>query len=69
MVWDAIRDYPEGKSIEALVVHISVPGAGFKEPFTGIEFVCVEGGTFEMGDTFNDGNWDPLGFGSSPGEV
>jgi formylglycine-generating enzyme required for sulfatase activity len=30
----------------------------FTDPVTGIEFVFVKGGCFEMGDTFGDGDWD-----------
>ncbi|HUU49733.1 MAG TPA: formylglycine-generating enzyme family protein [Nitrospinota bacterium] len=31
---------------------------GYKEPITGMEFVFVKGGCFEMGDTFGDGDSD-----------
>ena len=30
----------------------------FKDPYTGIEFVFIKGGCFEMGDTFGDGEAD-----------
>jgi formylglycine-generating enzyme required for sulfatase activity len=28
----------------------------FKDPYTGMEFVFIKGGCYEMGDTFGDGN-------------
>lgn len=31
------------------------PGEAWKDPITGMEFVFVKGGCFEMGDTFGDG--------------
>ena len=38
----------------------SLPGLGkpFKDPYTGMEFVFIKGGCFEMGDTFGDGSVD-----------
>jgi formylglycine-generating enzyme required for sulfatase activity len=30
----------------------------FKDPYTGIEFVLIKGGCYEMGDTFGDGKKD-----------
>ncbi len=34
------------------------PGATWTEPVTGMEFVWVPGGCFDMGDTFGDGDYD-----------
>ena len=31
-------------------------GREWKDPYLGMEFVWVEGGCYEMGDTFGDGN-------------
>ncbi len=31
---------------------------GWKDPYTGIEFVYVQGGTFQMGDFVGDGSFD-----------
>jgi sulfatase modifying factor 1 len=36
----------------------AVPAATWREPFTGMEFVLVPGGCYEMGDTFGDGEAD-----------
>jgi formylglycine-generating enzyme required for sulfatase activity len=38
------REFPKGKT--------------WKDPFTGMEFVMVPGGCYEMGDTFGDGQAD-----------
>jgi formylglycine-generating enzyme required for sulfatase activity len=35
-----------------------VTGRSFVDPVTGMEFVFIKGGCFEMGDTFGDGNSD-----------
>ena len=34
------------------------PGKPFKDPFTGMQFVFIKGGCYEMGDTFGDGDVD-----------
>ena len=36
---------------------IALP-SGFTDPYTGMEFVCIRGGVFDLGDTFGDGSWD-----------
>jgi sulfatase modifying factor 1 len=38
----------------------ALPGLerNFKDPFTGMEFVFIKGGCYEMGDTFEDGRKD-----------
>jgi len=58
ITWDALRDYPRDISIGALVFELNTSGGNFTDPFTGMEFVCIQGGTFEMGDTFGDGDPD-----------
>jgi formylglycine-generating enzyme len=35
-----------------------LPGRSFTDPVTGMEFVFVKGGCFQMGDTFGDGDKD-----------
>ncbi len=35
---------------------IPTPGASFTDPVTGMEFVYVKGGCYQMGDTFGDGD-------------
>jgi formylglycine-generating enzyme required for sulfatase activity len=62
--WDAlVATYPEAKGvprgdIEAFLSAALAPPAS-KDPYTGIEFVGVPGGCFQMGDTFGDGtNWE-----------
>ncbi len=53
-----------GESLEAPVRRekpVSPAGAapgGYRDPATGMEFVLVKGGCFEMGDTFGDGELD-----------
>jgi formylglycine-generating enzyme required for sulfatase activity len=55
--WNVLQDYPRGVSGD--VEWEVVAGAKmFKDPVTGMEFVFVKGGCFEMGDTFGDGNQD-----------
>ncbi|HNR69636.1 MAG TPA: formylglycine-generating enzyme family protein [bacterium] len=50
-------------TLEKAVVAVSPPAAGsatgtWRDPKTGIEFVLVRGGSFDMGDTFGDGQDD-----------
>lgn len=54
LVWNVLQDYPRGFSGE-YVWDISAGGGGGSDPVTGMEFVAVPGGCFQMGDTFGDG--------------
>lgn len=38
-----------------LVSHSADTATSYKDPFTGMEFVFVKGGCYQMGDTFGDG--------------
>jgi len=67
--WDFLKDYPAGFDgevtwdVEAVGAPLAAPasapavasGSGFTDPTTGMEFVPVKGGCFQMGDTFGDG--------------
>ncbi len=55
VVWAALKDYPDGRSFDALVFELTTTGYKLVDPRTGMVLVLVEGGTFEMGDTFGDG--------------
>ncbi len=46
---ERLREFGESQQEE------SKPGGIWKEPVTGMEFVFVKGGRYEMGDTFGDG--------------
>lgn len=52
--WNVLQDFPLGMppNIEAVIV---AAGKTFRDPATGMEFVFVKGGCYEMGDTFGDG--------------
>jgi len=58
LYWDVLRDYPRGYGVAGVVFELSTSGGDFVDPVTGMEFVCIQGGTFEMGDTFGDGGSD-----------
>jgi formylglycine-generating enzyme required for sulfatase activity len=34
---------------------VTATGKSYKDPYTGMEFVFVKGGCYQMGDTFGDG--------------
>lgn len=52
--WNVLQDFPRG--VAGDVEWEVVAGAKrFKDPITGMEFVFIKGGCFEMGDTFGDG--------------
>ena len=48
----------KGLARESKLTPASGPGRSFKDPLTGMEFVFIKGGCFEMGDTFGDGDAD-----------
>jgi len=58
IVWAALKDYPDGRSFDALVFELGTTGNEWVDPFTGMVFVFVEGGYFEMGDTLGGGDGD-----------
>ena len=53
--WNVLQDFPRGLAGD--VEWEVVAGAkAFKDSITGMEFVFVKGGCFDMGDNFGDGN-------------
>lgn len=63
VTWDTLADIPAGFEGE-ITWDVSSPGGaavsggGFTDPVTGMQFVFVKGGCYEMGDTFGDGDKD-----------
>ncbi|MGA2957487.1 MAG: formylglycine-generating enzyme family protein [Thermodesulfobacteriota bacterium] len=45
-----------GESLEVSTSAVKKPSKEFKDPITGMEFIFVKGGCYEMGDTFGDGH-------------
>lgn len=55
--WNVLQDFPRG--VAGDVEWEVVAGVKkFKDPVTGMEFVFIKGGCFDMGDTFGDGRAD-----------
>jgi formylglycine-generating enzyme len=55
-----VASYPEASSVpqydeKAFRKALGLDATGFRETATGMEFVAVDGGCFQMGDTFGDG--------------
>jgi len=55
--WNVLQDFPKGLST-TFDWELEAGGKQFKDPVTGMEFVFVKGGCFEMGDTFGGGDAD-----------
>lgn len=55
--WNVLQDFPKGLST-TFDWELEAGGKQFKDPVTGMEFVFVKGGCFDMGDTFGDGYSD-----------
>jgi formylglycine-generating enzyme len=55
--WNVLQDFPRGLSGDVEVT-VTAGGGAFKDPVTGMEFVAVPGGCYQMGDTFGDGESD-----------
>lgn len=54
-----VPDFELGEKKQAPAPAAASPsGAAFTDPTTGMEFVFVKGGCFQMGDTFGDGGAD-----------
>ncbi|MBI5967542.1 MAG: formylglycine-generating enzyme family protein [Deltaproteobacteria bacterium] len=55
--WNGWQNFPQtwAANSEGKIVG---GGKEFKDPLTGMEFILVRGGCFEMGDTFGNGNAD-----------
>ena len=55
--WNVLQDFPRGVSAD-MEWEVVAGARSFKDPVTGMEFVFVKGGCFQMGDTFGDGASD-----------
>ncbi len=55
--WNVLQDFPRGLSAE-IAWEITTGGQAFTEATTGMEFVFVKGGCYDMGDNFGDGGGD-----------
>ncbi|MBI5750493.1 MAG: formylglycine-generating enzyme family protein [Nitrospinae bacterium] len=55
--WNLLQDFPRGHAGD-IEWEITAGGKDFKDPVTGMEFVFVKGGCYQMGDTFGDGDDD-----------
>jgi len=53
--WNFLQDFPRGYDGEFLWRVAAAGGKEAKDPTTGMEFVFVKGGCFDMGDTVGDG--------------
>lgn len=53
--WNVLQDFPRGLNAE-IAWEITAGGQSFTDAATGMEFVFVKGGCYEMGDTFGDGH-------------
>jgi len=55
--WNVLQDFPRGLSAD---IHWEIVAGGkiYRDPITGMEFVFVKGGCFQIGDTFGDGDSD-----------
>jgi len=55
--WNVLQDFPRGLDKD-VAFDVTAGGKTFKDPSTGMEFVFVKGGCFQMGDVFGDGGID-----------
>jgi len=53
LVWNVLQDFPRGLRGK-VDWSLTAGGGGTTDPTTGMEFVAVPGGCFQMGDTFGD---------------
>jgi len=53
--WNVLQDFPRGYAGD-LQWEVVAGGGKFTDSVTGMEFVFIKGGCFEMGDTFGDGD-------------
>ena len=52
--WNVLQDFPQGIASE-VEWEVVAGDKMSRDPFTGMEFVFVKGGCYQMGDTFGDG--------------
>lgn len=57
IIWYAMRDFPEGYP-DKLIVDIIAGKGSYRDPVTGMEFIFVKGGCFDMGDASGKGALD-----------
>lgn len=57
LVWNVLQDFPRGLHGRA-DWELTAAGGGGADPTTGMEFVAVPGGCFQMGDSTGDGQAD-----------
>jgi formylglycine-generating enzyme len=57
ITWNILRDFPRGLRGEAQW-ELTTTGDTFRDSLTGMEFIFVKGGCYQMGDTFGDGDSD-----------
>jgi formylglycine-generating enzyme required for sulfatase activity len=55
--WNVLQDFPRGFN-QVFDYAIVVGGKEFTDPLTGMGFISVKGGYFQMGDTFGYGEGD-----------
>ena len=55
--WNVLQDFPRGLNSE-IAWEITAGGQSFTDAATGMEFVFVKGGCYEMGDTLGGGSGD-----------
>jgi formylglycine-generating enzyme required for sulfatase activity len=55
--WNVLQDFPRGLNSE-IAWEITAGGQSFTDATTGMEFIFVKGGCYEMGDTYGDGQGD-----------
>lgn len=57
VTWNILQDFPRGLRGEAQW-ELTTSGGAFADAVTGMQFVFVKGGCFQMGDTFGGGEAD-----------
>jgi formylglycine-generating enzyme required for sulfatase activity len=58
LVWNVLQDFPRGLRGQVDWSLTAAGGGGGTDPTTGMEFVAVPSGCFQMGDSFGDGDAD-----------
>ena len=58
IVWNVLKDFPAGPHGDLRWDVKVAAGKSYKDPSLGMEFVNIQGGCYQMGDTFGDGQRD-----------
>lgn len=54
--WNVVRDFKKGINDDHILAKLEAPrDKEYTDPVTGMKFIKVKGGCYEMGDTFGDG--------------